>query len=94
MPAGTGFVLLFERIGDLLLDCPQAEQQVARFLARAVIDEAVPPAFISDRLAGPTTVGADVIQQAVVWLRQALAQHFCVPLCGCLCVCVCVASVL
>ena len=45
---GKGFERLFETIDDLAKDVPAARGMAAKFLARAVADELLPPAFLSD----------------------------------------------
>jgi hypothetical protein len=42
-----GFTLLLERIEDLKLDIPNAPELLSMFLARAVVDDLLPPAFLS-----------------------------------------------
>eukprot|EP01097_Dermamoeba_algensis_P010864 TRINITY_DN81_c0_g1_i4.p1 TRINITY_DN81_c0_g1~~TRINITY_DN81_c0_g1_i4.p1 ORF type:complete len:353 (-),score=85.31 TRINITY_DN81_c0_g1_i4:836-1894(-) len=42
-----GFVLVLSRLDDLVLDTPDAEQVLSIFLARAIVDDAVPPAFLN-----------------------------------------------
>jgi programmed cell death protein 4 len=44
-----GFERVFELADDLELDCPQAKDYIARFLARAVADECLPPSFLTDK---------------------------------------------
>jgi programmed cell death protein 4 len=46
--AGKGFERLFETIDDVEKDCPKAREIAGRFLARAVADETLPPAFVAD----------------------------------------------
>jgi hypothetical protein len=41
-----GFILVLSRLDDLVLDTPDAEQVLSIFLARAIVDDAVPPAFL------------------------------------------------
>eukprot|EP01098_Paradermamoeba_levis_P009426 TRINITY_DN3921_c0_g1_i3.p1 TRINITY_DN3921_c0_g1~~TRINITY_DN3921_c0_g1_i3.p1 ORF type:complete len:383 (+),score=125.68 TRINITY_DN3921_c0_g1_i3:167-1315(+) len=41
-----GFQLILERIEDLILDTPEAVHVLSIFLARAVVDEVIPPAFL------------------------------------------------
>jgi hypothetical protein len=60
---------LFEQCEDLKLDCPNADKLIASFLARAIMDEVLPPSFITERMDSGIPVGAGVIQQAVVLLR-------------------------
>lgn len=67
---GSAFEALFERCEDLKLDCPNAEQLIASFLARAVMDEVLPPSFIIERIESGIPVGAGIVQQAVVLLRS------------------------
>jgi len=59
------FERLFELAGDLELDIPLAKDHIARFLARAVSDEILPPAFL--RNGASEARGADalsVVEQA------------------------------
>jgi len=42
-----GFTTLLERIEDLQLDIPAAAEYLSMFLARAVVDDLLPPAFLS-----------------------------------------------
>lgn len=42
-----GFTTLLERIEDLKLDIPSAPEYLSMFLARAVVDDLLPPAFLS-----------------------------------------------
>eukprot|EP00590_Aulacoseira_subarctica_P008629 CAMPEP_0172424994 /NCGR_PEP_ID=MMETSP1064-20121228/29323_1 /TAXON_ID=202472 /ORGANISM="Aulacoseira subarctica , Strain CCAP 1002/5" /LENGTH=441 /DNA_ID=CAMNT_0013167509 /DNA_START=208 /DNA_END=1533 /DNA_ORIENTATION=- len=45
----NGFQVLLDSLPDLCIDAPDAKTIVATFLARAVIDEVLPPAFLSSR---------------------------------------------
>jgi len=45
---GKGFERLFEMQEDLSLDIPSASKDLEAFLVRAVIDEVLPPKFLSD----------------------------------------------
>jgi len=40
-----GFTILIDSIGDLVLDCPEAPDLLAMFIARAVVDDVLPPAI-------------------------------------------------
>eukprot|EP00593_Proboscia_inermis_P000460 CAMPEP_0171299204 /NCGR_PEP_ID=MMETSP0816-20121228/8019_1 /TAXON_ID=420281 /ORGANISM="Proboscia inermis, Strain CCAP1064/1" /LENGTH=479 /DNA_ID=CAMNT_0011774835 /DNA_START=52 /DNA_END=1491 /DNA_ORIENTATION=- len=42
-----GFDILLESLTDLMIDAPDAKSIVGAFLARAVVDEVLPPAFLS-----------------------------------------------
>ena len=41
-----GFKSLLNSVDDLKLDVPSAEDDLALFLARAVVDDVLPPAFL------------------------------------------------
>ena len=41
-----GFRNLLHSVDDLKLDVPSAEEDVALFLARAVVDDVLPPSFL------------------------------------------------
>ena len=51
---------------DLELDCPDAKKVIANFLGRAVVDEVLPPSFLSDSLI--CDLGGTVVEQAKVLL--------------------------
>jgi len=42
-----GFEILFDNLDDLSIDIPDVKCMVGTFLARAVVDEVLPPAFLS-----------------------------------------------
>jgi programmed cell death protein 4 len=46
----NGFEHLLEDVDDLTIDAPEAKSIVGTFLARAVVDEVLPPAFLSNRV--------------------------------------------
>mmetsp|Transcript_4044 Transcript_4044/g.5624 ORF Transcript_4044/g.5624 Transcript_4044/m.5624 type:complete len:396 (+) Transcript_4044:110-1297(+) len=66
-----GFERLFEMIDDIQLDAPSAKNVVAAFLARGVVDEILPPAFLSDRLV--VSMGGEVVEHAKLLL--SLEHH-------------------
>ncbi|KAK4469568.1 hypothetical protein MN116_007108 [Schistosoma mekongi] len=41
-----GFQLVFSEIGDLIIDVPKAPEYIGRFIARAIVDDILPPKFI------------------------------------------------
>lgn len=43
-----GFEKLFERLSDLRLDCPHIDDDLSKFLARAITDEVLPPSILQD----------------------------------------------
>ena len=71
---GKGFERLFEVCDDLVIDVPNAEKILARFTARAVVDEIIPPKFLMDRdimqLGGPIIKKA----RALLSIKHASAR--------------------
>lgn len=63
-----GFELLFESIDDLQLDVPKAKKILANFLARAVVDEVLPPSFLSDKTVEKN--GGDAVTHAKTLLSM------------------------
>lgn len=59
---GKGFERLFEMIDDIQLDAPKARNMVASFLARAVVDEVLPPSYL--RNPDVANLGADIVENA------------------------------
>lgn len=43
-----GFRRVLDAAADLRLDVPEAPQQIAAFIARAIVDNVLPPAFVDD----------------------------------------------
>lgn len=41
-----GFLALVQSVDDLRMDVPEAPQLIATFVARAVVDDILPPAFV------------------------------------------------
>ncbi|EEC43664.1 predicted protein [Phaeodactylum tricornutum CCAP 1055/1] len=64
----AGFNLLLDSVDDLSTDVPEAETMVASFLARAVVDEVLPPAYLSEQ--NNVRVGDMVIAKAVALLSR------------------------
>jgi len=59
---GKGFERLFELVDEIEIDCPNASESIATFLARAVVDEVIPPSFLSDPVV--CNLGGNVVDQA------------------------------
>eukprot|EP00457_Paulinella_chromatophora_P006243 gb/GEZN01006261.1/.p1 GENE.gb/GEZN01006261.1/~~gb/GEZN01006261.1/.p1 ORF type:complete len:447 (+),score=94.46 gb/GEZN01006261.1/:80-1420(+) len=59
-----GFTLLLHRVEDLVLDVPDTLRLLAAFLARAVSDEALPPAFLARVDLSEGDMGAQVVARA------------------------------
>lgn len=65
---GKAFERLFEVREDLALDVPGADARLTAFLARAVIDEVLPPAFLTDSFV--RSLGGGVVDGAVLLLSR------------------------
>ena len=76
---GQGFLSLFESLSEVEKDAPLARDFAARFLARAVSDEILPPAFVSDEFTRRTA--GMVVDDAIALLttehsHERLARMF------------------
>jgi len=65
---GKGFERLFEIIDEIEIDCPNAKNIVAIYLARAVKDEVLPPSFLSDAVV--CNLGGDIVDMAKLMLSR------------------------
>lgn len=63
-----GFGMVLDCIEDLIIDIPDAKAMIGSFLARAVIDEVLPPAFLSNR--NNSHPGDPVVEKAVGLLSR------------------------
>lgn len=63
-----GFDILLDSLDDLSIDIPDAKVIVGSFLARAIVDEVLPPAFISNR--NNSHPGDEVTEKAVTLLSR------------------------
>lgn len=63
-----GFEILLDSLDDLSIDIPDAKTIIGNFLARAIVDEVLPPAFISNR--NNNHPGDEVIEKAVTLLSR------------------------
>lgn len=59
---GKGFERLFEIVDEIEKDVPTARDMVATFVSRAVIDEVLPPSFLSDVVV--CKLGGNVVEKA------------------------------
>eukprot|EP00560_Eucampia_antarctica_P004142 CAMPEP_0197832762 /NCGR_PEP_ID=MMETSP1437-20131217/16075_1 /TAXON_ID=49252 ORGANISM="Eucampia antarctica, Strain CCMP1452" /NCGR_SAMPLE_ID=MMETSP1437 /ASSEMBLY_ACC=CAM_ASM_001096 /LENGTH=459 /DNA_ID=CAMNT_0043436335 /DNA_START=96 /DNA_END=1475 /DNA_ORIENTATION=- len=64
----SGFALLLDSLSDLSIDIPDAKEMVGCFLARAIVDEVLTPAFVSTR--NNTHPGDEVVEKAVSLLSR------------------------
>lgn len=64
----AGFTLLLDSLDDLVIDIPDAKAMVGSFLARAVVDEVLPPAYLSNR--NNSHPGDEVVEKAVGMLSR------------------------
>jgi programmed cell death protein 4 len=65
---GKGFERLFEIIDEIELDAPLAKNMLASFLARAVVDEVLPPSFLSDSVI--CNLGGEIIDHSRLLLSR------------------------
>jgi len=65
-----GFTVLLERVEDLTLDVPDVQRLLACFLARAVVDEALPPAFMVRMDLAGQDMGSQVVTTAQAFCQQ------------------------
>mmetsp|Transcript_15648 Transcript_15648/g.22920 ORF Transcript_15648/g.22920 Transcript_15648/m.22920 type:complete len:440 (-) Transcript_15648:122-1441(-) len=63
-----GFDILLDSLEDLSIDIPDAKSMVGSFLARAIVDEVLPPAFITNR--NNNHPGDEVTEKAVTLLSR------------------------
>mmetsp|Transcript_99022 Transcript_99022/g.285740 ORF Transcript_99022/g.285740 Transcript_99022/m.285740 type:complete len:438 (-) Transcript_99022:161-1474(-) len=64
----TGFNILLDSLDDLTTDVPDARTMIANFLARAVVDEVLPPAYLSEQ--NNQRPGEIVIEKAISLLTR------------------------
>ena len=65
---GKGFERVFEGLDELNIDVPGAQGGVVSFLSRAVVDELLPPSFLTDPMI--KSLGGEVVQKAVRLLER------------------------
>jgi hypothetical protein len=66
-----GFERLYETMDDLVKDVPLGRGLAAKFTARAVADEVLPPAFLRDPIV--VALAGDIAEQAKVRQRRTAA---------------------
>ena len=66
----TGFSLMLERLEDTVLDVPDAPTLLGNFVARAVVDDILPPAFV--RKAGQQQQQSDAARAALARAKALL----------------------
>ena len=59
---GKGFERLFEIVDEIEKDVPTARDMVAKFISRAVVDEVLPPSFLSDAVV--CNLGGEIVEHA------------------------------
>ncbi|XP_026656618.1 MA3 DOMAIN-CONTAINING TRANSLATION REGULATORY FACTOR 2 isoform X1 [Phoenix dactylifera] len=72
----TGFVLLIESAEDAALDIPAIVEDLAMFLARAVVDEVLAPLHLDEmgnQCGGPDSIGSKVLRLACSLLGARLS---------------------
>jgi programmed cell death protein 4 len=66
---GKGFERLFELIDDIEKDAPFARNILSTYLARAVVDEVLPPSFLNDAVV--INLGGEIVEHA----KRMLSSH-------------------
>lgn len=64
----VGFDILLDSLDDLTTDVPDAPNMVANFVARAVVDEVLPPAYLSEQ--NNKRPGNVVVEKAITLLSR------------------------
>ena len=59
---GKGFERLFEIVDEIEKDVPNSRDMVAKFVSRAVVDEVLPPSFLSDAVV--CNLGGEMVEHA------------------------------
>lgn len=65
---GKGFERLFEIVDEIEIDVPQAPEFLSAFVARAVVDEVLPPSFLTDAVI--CNLGGEIIDHAKILLSR------------------------
>ncbi|GMH53732.1 hypothetical protein TrST_g8069 [Triparma strigata] len=65
---GRGFERLFEHLDSYILDCPSSPSYITSFLARAVVDEIIPPSFLTDPMV--SQLAPDILNGAIRLLSR------------------------
>ena len=60
--AGKAFERLFEQADDIEKDCPKGRDMLSIFLARCIVDEVLPPSFMSDAVV--CNLGGSIVDSA------------------------------
>lgn len=69
------FSILLGRVEDLMMDVPNVLKLLSFFVARAITDEAIPPAFLYRVDLAGNDMGNQVVQQAQMLLKEARASE-------------------
>jgi programmed cell death protein 4 len=74
---GKGFERLFELADEFQKDVPLCREHIAKFLARCVVDEVLPPSYLSDVVV--RNLGGDIVEHAMRMLSRehgsAMLEH-------------------
>ena len=65
---GKGFERLFEIVDEIEKDAPNVRNILTTYLARAVVDEVIPPSFLSDSVV--MNLGGDIVENAKLLLSR------------------------
>ncbi|CAE7387004.1 MRF2, partial [Symbiodinium microadriaticum] len=74
---GKGFERIFQLADELQKDVPLCRDFISKFLARGVLDEVLPPSFLSDIVV--RNLGGDIVDHAIRMLSRehgsAMLEH-------------------
>lgn len=74
---GKGFERLFELADEFQKDVPLCREHITKFLARCVVDEVLPPSYLSDVVV--RNLGGDIVDHAMRMLSRehgsAMLEH-------------------
>jgi len=65
---GKAFERLFEQSDEVEKDCPKAREMISIFLARAVVDEVLPPSFLTDAVV--CNLGGEIVTHTKLLLSK------------------------
>jgi programmed cell death protein 4 len=66
--SGKAFERIFEQIDETEKDCPKAREYISIYLARCIVDEVLPPSFLSDSIV--INLGDTIVESTKRMLTQ------------------------
>ena len=68
-----GFIRVLRAIDDIALDTPNAAQLLSKFIARAIVDDVLPPVFVT--LVPPRLVAVTRVKETLGAVKALMEQH-------------------